>query len=251
MHGQARRGKARRGKGDSVATLQSLRLGYSNKNKENEMKFKFTLNGKTPLLIHSDDVIAGDRLQQWRKDPTNKKSSVAGDDRSPAWSWMTYLYHDNNVLTVPTDNLARCMVLAGTQITLKKQTTMKSVAASGLFIHEIDMPIVGPMGTVPLSKIVAIEDMSFAEQVNAVRSLGFDLFVKRAKVGTSKHVRVRPRFNQWSLSGVIEITCPDIREEHLRQMFEIAGTYKGLCDWRPSSPTPGKFGTFTSVVEKL
>ena len=34
---------------------------------------------------------------------------------------------------------------------------------------------------------------------------GFMLYVKGAKIGQSKHVRVRPRFDRWSATGTINV----------------------------------------------
>jgi hypothetical protein len=75
--------------------------------------------------------------------------------------------------------------------------------------------------------------------------------VKRARVGTSKHVRVRPRFSNWSASGTLTVVDPSITQEMLQHILTFAGCFCGVGDWRPSSPTPGQFGRFTATITKL
>ena len=81
-----------------------------------------------------------------------------------------------------------------------------------------------------------------------VKKLGFELFLKRAKIGQSKHVRVRPFFLNWSAVGSILVMDSQITREALTDILEAAGAYKGLGDWRPSSKTPGPYGTFSAIV---
>lgn len=205
----------------------------------------FTIVGETPLLIHADDVEMSDRIKQWQQDPENRNQSVPGDDRSPPWTWQTRLYHNGECLTVPVDNLSSALLEAGKTMILKRSTTYKELSQVGLFFHVDEMPIFTNGNTVPLAAVLGMRDLSFAEQSQQARSLGFSLFVKRAKVGNSKHVRVRARFDEWQLNGRVEIISKDMTVDAMKQLFNIAGFYKGLCDWRPSSPRkPGRFGRF-------
>ena len=88
----------------------------------------------------------------------------------------------------------------------------------------------------------------FGEQANTVKKLGFSLFVKRARIGQSKHVRVRPRFDQWATEGRVAILDESITPKILQTILDMAGRYKGMGDWRPSSKTPGQFGMFEATV---
>ena len=56
--------------------------------REMATRYSVTLVGETPLLMHQDNLAWEDAMMQWRKDPANKKVSVAGDDRSPAFRWI-------------------------------------------------------------------------------------------------------------------------------------------------------------------
>jgi len=100
-----------------------------------------------------------------------------------------------------------------------------------------------------MSEVVALADLPFDKQSDSVRKLGFRLFLKRAKIGTSKHVRVRPRFDSWSVRGEIETLAPELTFEVVSQLFQLAGRV-GLCDWRPGCKTPGPFGMFAATVSQ-
>lgn len=215
------------------------------------MTFNFTLTGVSPLLMHADDVEKGDMLSAWRKHPENKSLKVAGDDRSPPWSWMTYLITDGTHVCLSVDMLSASLRQAGSMLTLGKRGTMKSVSQSGLFLAPDFMPLLVNGKPIKASKIEALRDLSFSEQSEAAKDLGFSLFVKRATVGSSKHVRVRPRFEEWSVSGSVELLVKEIDETSIRDLFRLAGQYKGLGDWRPSAPkSPGRFGRFVAELKK-
>jgi hypothetical protein len=94
-----------------------------------------------------------------------------------------------------------------------------------------------------------VED--FDEHLDYVRTLGFELDVRRARVGQSKHVRVRPLFSNWSASGRLMVTDDQLTTDVLRTILREAGIYVGLLEWRPSAGRPGPFGTFTVDVQEV
>lgn len=215
------------------------------------MRFQFTITGRTPLLMHANNIEAADKLDAWRKDPANKNASKAGDDRSPAWTWLAYLYHDGQQLTIPEDNLAVCLRQAGSRIVMKKQKTFKESAVSGLWMEQDHMPLICNEKPIPVKPLESLEKQtSYPSHLEAVRKMGFDLFAKRAKIGQSMHVRVRPRFEQWGITGAVEITAEEITAEVLEQIFNEAGKL-GLGDWRPGCKTPGRFGMFETKLKRL
>ena len=81
-------------------------------------QYQVTLKGLTPLLMHSDNLAFSERVQAWQKAPENKANSKAGDDRSPAWTWIGYLYHDGKHVGIPADNLMTMLREAGTNFSL-------------------------------------------------------------------------------------------------------------------------------------
>ena len=97
-----------------------------------------------------------------------------------------------------------------------------------------------------------MKENDFEEHAKIAEKLGFTLFVKRARVGTSKHVRVRPRFANWTASGTITVFDDQLKTDVLKNILTHAGFYCGLCDWRPGSPSaPGQFGRFSAELELL
>lgn len=209
--------------------------------------FNFELVGLTSLLMHRDDVVAADELSAWRKAPGNKGVSVAGDDRSPAWTWQTYMYFNNGKVMMPQENIMVALREAGKKITMKKMTTFKQATQNGLLIPSDFCEFLIDGKPIAKSAIDKLKDKTFTEQVAGAEALGFKLDVRRAKIGTSKHVRVRPKFDKWSVRGSIHVTVPEITNDVLLQLFELAGSC-GLCDWRPSSPkSPGPYGQWREV----
>lgn len=222
---------------------------------EEIMRVSFELKGVMPLLMHSDDVEAADALDAWRKDPAHKNISRAGDDRSPAWTWQTYLYSDGTHITIPSQNLMVCLRYAGAQIVMKKQKTFKEASQSGLLIDSEFMEFRCNGEQIPIAafdwlKAATEEPTDFSHEVAAAKKHGFRLFTKRAKVGQSKHIRVRPRFDSWTVTGSLEVYAPEITFSVLEQMFSIAGR-GGLCDWRPNCRTPGPYGMYEAKLMKL
>lgn len=215
------------------------------------MRYEFNLTGTTAMLVHADDVEQSDELMAWRKDPSNKNVSVPGDDRSPGWTWQTYLYTDGANLVVPAENIMVCLRSAGTQLILKRQKTYKEITQSGMFIEQEFCDLLVDGKQIPIEPIKALRDRPYKEQADAIRGMGFRLFAKRARVGTAKHVRVRPRFDTWQIRGMLRVIKEaELSREILERLFEIAGTV-GLCDWRPGCKTPGSYGMFEARVKQV
>lgn len=211
--------------------------------------YQVTLTGTTPLLMHADDVEWADTMDAWKNDPKNKKGSKAGDDRSPAFRWIGHAYMDDDFVGIPADNLMRCLMEGGAMVPVpggKNGKTFKSQTQSGMMVGEMYWPLAAHIRTADVQALRTETD--FAAHKERAAQLGFQLFVKRAKVGASKHIRVRPRFNSWSVSGSVIVSDDQITESVLRDIFVFAGRYKGLGDWRPGGRTPGTFGMFTAEI---
>ena len=129
----------------------------------------------------------------------------------------------------------------------KGKKTFKSQTQSGMRVDDLYIPLkTGPKGQyIDWKQIDALRtEPSFPKHIQAARDMGIRLFVKRAKVGMSKHIRVRPMFEQWGLEFTISAWDDELTEAVLKNIYTYAGTYKGLGDWRPGSPTPGSYGMF-------
>lgn len=214
--------------------------------------YKVTLTGATPFIMHADNIAWRDHMKEWEMQPGNKKGSVAGDDRSPAWRWLGYCYHDGNRLCVPADNLMTMLREGGKKVpTGKRGASFKAATQSSLLVNEVGWPMVVSGGrTVAWQDVLALEAVpEFAKHEEAAAAMGFCLFVKSVKVGQAKHVRVRPTFDTWSCSGTISLLNDTINADVLRTILEQAGAFVGMGDWRPGGATPGAFGRFTATVE--
>lgn len=218
--------------------------------------YKVTITGTQPLLMHADDIEWADQMERWRADKDNKKTSKAGDDRSPAFRWIGSLYRNEaGIVIMPTENIMRALMEGGAMVPVpgaKGNKTFKAQSQSGIMPRDIGWPVSAGSGPVKAGPVIEhlMTEKDFDVHKEAVKPLGFSLFLKRAKIGQSKHIRVRPRFENWSVTGELVVTDEQITAEVLADILEMAGKYKGLGDWRPSSKTPGTFGTFTAAIEQ-
>lgn len=223
------------------------------------MKVEFKLTGRTPILFHRDDIASSDEVSAWRDNPANKKIKVNGDDRWPAWTWMTYLHYDaeKGVVAIPFEVISSNLSRAGRKMTAKgnRRASLKAEACTSII--GVDETIeffefFGPKGKVHIADIEKMKDvLTYKEMVDAVEELGFSLFAKRAKIGKAKHVRIRPRFSKWAVRGTIQVEGQEFDFDTLKELFRLAGN-GGLLDWRPWSPeSPGIYGQFDSELKRV
>ncbi|WP_156374690.1 hypothetical protein [Pseudorhodoferax sp. Leaf274] len=205
--------------------------------------------------MHWDNIDWADEMEDWKNNPENKKNSKAGDDRTPAWRWIGSMYHDGQHVAIPADNLMRCMMEGGAQVLVpggRGGKTFKSQTQSGMMVDAAYWTLGSAGAAIPMSSVNALlKENDFKAHRKTAEQLGFSLFVKRAKVGTSKHIRVRPRFDQWTASGTLSVWDEALTEKVLIDILHYAGRYKGLGDWRPGGKTPGSFGMFSAKVKQI
>jgi hypothetical protein len=206
--------------------------------------------------MHADNIDWSDAMDAWKTDKDNKKNSKAGDDRTPAHRWIGSLYRNEaGEIVLPTENIMRSLMEGGAMILVpggKSGKTFKSQTQSGIMPREIGWPLLvngKPINPAPIKQLLKQKD--FAAHREAVKELGFTLFLKRARIGQSKHIRVRPRFENWSATGELVVVDDQITEAVLADILEMSGKYKGLGDWRPSSKTPGTFGMFEAQLKQI
>ena len=216
--------------------------------------YSVRITGTTPLLLHADNIEWADRMDAWKNDPANRKNSKAGDDRTPPFRWIGNLYHDGNVIAMPSDNLMRCIMEGGAMVLVpggRSGKSFKSQTQSGCLTGEAYWPLLIDGHTVPWAELALLEkEADFSAHQAKASALGFQLFIKRAKVGTSKHIRVRPRFDRWALDGTINVTDDQLTLGVMRDILQYAGQYKGLGDGRPGGKTPGPHGMFTAEIRE-
>ena len=215
------------------------------------------LIGETPLLMHRDNLEFSEAVMRWRKDPQNKELSVAGDDRSPAWTWIGYLYGDRREepnVRIDSDCIMSMLRDAGAKLPVERsgRETYKKQTQYGLVVDQLSFKFTNNGVEISLEEVnQLIGNTNFQDHMQFALDHGFELFAKRAVVGRAKHVRVRPEFRSWVAEG--SITVFDEQESGLYQhilqrIFDIGGGRIGMCDWRPGSPTPGAYGKFKAEV---
>lgn len=217
-------------------------------------RYQVTLHGESPLLMHRDNLAWAERTSAWAKNPVHKKESVPGDDRSPAWTWLGYCYHDGEVLGLDADNIMSLLRDAGTKVPATKgRGSFKAATQSGILCDEILWPIRVRGATIPWGAVHVLKDEpDFQRHMEAAEALGFELFVKRAGVNGAKHVRVRPRFDSWEASGTLTVLDTTISTDMLETILQTGGLLIGVGDWRPGSPKkPGQFGRFSVKVKAI
>jgi hypothetical protein len=214
--------------------------------------YSIKLTGTTPLLHHWDNLDWADEMDAWKNDSGNKKGSKPGDDRSPAWRWLGSLYHDGRVVGIPTENLMTAIREGGTLVPVpggKSGKSFKSQTQSGMIARGSHFPVTVGGIEIPVRPVMDLRhEKDFLVHKERALSLGFQLFLKRARVGQTKHVRVRPRFEQWETAGLLEVNDEQITTAVLQDILTQTGNYKGLGDWRPGGRTPGPYGMFTAEV---
>jgi hypothetical protein len=214
-------------------------------------KYTFELNGITSLIMHNNNIMERDRLDAIRK---KMKGGKPGDDRSPPESWKGYLYvsEDTENVCIPAENLLSCLLGGGMKVKVSGKETLKTHSQRVAFDRlDYDLLVNGK----PIQKSL-VDKISgdFVDHANSARDLGFKLNVKPVSVGTTKHIRVRPIFGNWSVIGTFEIEEDDalvLNLSALRDLFAACGRLVGLGDWRPGSPKrPGQYGRFSAKVSK-
>lgn len=223
-------------------------------------RYRVKLSGANGLIMHSNDLGWREKMEKWGADPENKRSSRPGDDRTPAWRWAGCLYHDSEWVGVPSDNLMTAIREGGAKVPVpgKRSLTYKKQSQSGIVVDQVLWPLVvnGKRISWPSVKELVAEaqqsPIEYSEMEARAMALGIELFAKPCKVGQSSHVRVRPRFDRWTAEGSVTVHDDTITEAVLGLIWDAAGRYSGLGDWRPSAPKgPGPWGTFTTEIEVL
>lgn len=215
--------------------------------------YEITLTGITPLLMHRDNLEFKAIVEKWQRDPANRDKSIPGDDRSPAWNWIGALYHDGQRVALPTDCVMASCMGAGAEVKAPRgRRSLKAQTQSGMAFAQPFLDFVVNGG-----RTIAIADLEplhtedeFEAHLSATRRLGFALDIRRARIGTSKHVRVRPIFDAWRAVGTLTVWDDALTSGVLETVFYLAGDRYGLLEWRPSGRRPGPFGRFRAEIRE-
>jgi hypothetical protein len=183
-----------------------------------ELPFKIT--GVAPLIHHNGQT--ADPLNQHSKsiaEISGKRKKTDADFREMARrEWYAGLYLFNGEPCIPFQMLESALVQGS-----KKEKRGPAAKAGLLVESHTPLQYDGPRNPNELW-----EDERFRLRVPV-------------RVGTSRVVRTRPMFDNWSASVVVKYLPELLNEKDVRSFLVSVGEQIGLGDWRP------RFGRF--VVE--
>lgn len=179
-----------------------------------QITLRLTGEAGEPLIVHNG--MLADRDYEWTRRlaaVTGKRNKTDEDHAEVArLEWRGGLYHDPNVGPyLPGDNMRRCLLDAAR---LSKEG------------KKIERGVLRLTRTNPLR---------YDGPRDPEAMYADPRFVHRAivKVGTSKVVRTRPKFLDWSTDVAIDYDTTVIDGRDLLRIAQAAGAYIGIGDGRP------------------
>jgi len=187
-----------------------------------QQSLKFHIEGIAPLLMHNGQLANPlNPLVKEMKTLTGQRKKT--DEVHLALSRLEFragLYlNSKGEVIITSDVLESCLIEGAKKSKLGKQ--FKSAVA----IHEDSILNYG-------KKLTVDELWERSAEFADVRGV---------KVGTSRVMRTRPIFRNWSLKFTALYDDEQINAENLLQAVTDAGTQVGLCDYRP------KYGRFQII----
>ena len=182
-------------------------------------QMKVAINGITPLLTHNERLANPfDDITRAIKAISGKRKKTEDDLLEMArLEWLGGLYHDADTGPyIPGYNMLAAIISAGK--VHKLGTAIKRAA----LVLEDKLPIEynGPRDPDAL-----FADKRFVD-------------MRSVKVGTSKVLRARPRFNDWRLKFTVAYDETALQADDLLRVVQTCGAMTGLGDYRP------RFGRF-------
>ena len=186
---------------------------------------RVTIKGVSPLLMHSARFANPlDPATKLHKALTSKRKKTDEDHAMIQKSeFMGSIYFDDKQgVYLPGVNI-EASIFEGA----KMQKLGKSAKRSILILEDvIPLQYKGPK-----TKESLYENTEFVD-------------VRAVKVGTSKLMRTRPIFKEWSAEFTVSYNPEQIDVSEVVRMLEDAGSLIGIGDYRP------RFGKFTVEVKK-
>jgi hypothetical protein len=180
----------------------------------------FKIQGVCPLLCHNGHL--ADPMNQFSKAikviSGKRKKTDADFEEMARLEWYGGLYIKDGKPAITGPMIKAMLVGAARKSKLGKQFTA-GLFITGLFQLGYDGP-----GDI---------DALWADDRFRLGAL--------VKVGTSRVMRTRPKFDNWSLSFTVLRDDTQVSEEDLNSALVLAGQIIGLGDWRP------EHGRFTIV----
>lgn len=174
--------------------------------------YQVEIKGVAPLLMHNgrladpanEFVLAG-------KSITGKRKKVPADHEELAnLEFRGGLYTERGEIIFPS-RLLEANLAEGAKVSREGK-----IALSGMFVEpDAEFTYAGPTG---------IEERIADPECRLVVGV---------RVGTSRVMRCRPIFKDWSIKFRVSVLHETVSESMLQGWLENAGMLKGLGDWRP------------------
>lgn len=188
--------------------------------------YKVTIKGTAGLIMN--------KCEDMNKDDVEKSNQAKIDKGElERLNWKKKLYTENGMVIIPGENIHECMKEAskywGQKIPRAGNKTYTDLIISAVICENIETGI-----SENDEKMV----IQFGKNVNGNPTRG---------KGGPKVYRIRPLLPiGWTGSFIMHVFDSRLTTHVLNTIFEFAGTFKGLCDWRP---TYGRFSV-VSMEEK-
>lgn len=189
-------------------------------------KLHVTLNGTTPLIMHSPKCVnpLHPIAKQMKALTSKKKKSEADLEMISDLEWEAGVYWDDNIgLVIPNECLAATF-LEGAKMN-------KNGSAFQKYVQVVDS-----LAALDIGEVQDYQKMKVDPRFRDVRSV----CVMRARV-----IRTRPRFNTWRCEFDIMYDDNKIDTDVIALAIENAGNYVGLCEMRKLG-----YGRFAAKIEE-
>lgn len=188
------------------------------------------LKGVTPLLQHSARL--SDPLNVFAKairEISGKRKKTEADLMQIAkLEWRGSLYVDDQLNVILPAESIKAALIGGA-----KREKSGPQARGGTFVF-ISPVLVHDASEVSIDELWGNGDTKNVHRVSA-------------KVNSSRVMRTRPQFHDWSVEVDIHYDTSQAQSSDILRWLETAGRIIGIGDWRPESS--GNFGRFT--VERV
>lgn len=178
---------------------------------------KFKISGVSPLLHHNGQLV--DPLNQHSRsiaEITKKRKKTDSDHAEMSRrEWFGSLYVSGGEPCIPAEMIEAALIKGA-----MKEKRGPAAKAGILVEDNARLEYDGPRDPKKLW-----EDDKFKLRV-------------AAKIGQSKVMRTRPRFNKWSAEVVVKFLPSLLNAKEIRDFLVTAGEQIGIGDWRP------RFGRF-------
>lgn len=171
------------------------------------------VEGIAPLLMHRFSMDSKKRGGGPRN-PNYEAPEMIQEELKKA----LYVNGDGKTLAQPSEMLEAALVNAAKEFKFEGKKTYKDPIRAGVFIEPYEV----------IHKHQKWED-----------------FPKRVVIQGKSIIRHRPMLKKWALAFRCCVTDQRINLEDLRAIWDRAGAYKGLGDWRP------KYGRFKVTTWKV